>query len=57
MSHRVTRRNLLAVTAGGLAATTVPLGGASANDLTEGVLEGPSGNAVLNGVAVQVEAA
>ncbi len=32
MSHRVTRRNLLAVTAGGLAATTVPLGGASAND-------------------------
>lgn len=32
MSHRVTRRTLLAVTAGGLAATTVPLGGASAND-------------------------
>lgn len=32
MSHRVTRRNLLAVTAGGLAAATVPLGGASAND-------------------------
>ncbi|WP_428676350.1 Bug family tripartite tricarboxylate transporter substrate binding protein [Reyranella sp.] len=32
MSHRVTRRNLLAMTAGGLAATTVPLGGASAND-------------------------
>lgn len=32
MSHRVTRRTLLAVTAGGLAAATVPLGGASAND-------------------------
>ena len=32
MTHRVTRRTLLAATAGGLAATTVPLGGASAND-------------------------
>ncbi len=31
--------------------------GASANDLTETVVEGPSGNAVLNGVAVSVEAA
>jgi anaerobic selenocysteine-containing dehydrogenase len=45
----------------GLAGTRLTVangvGGASANDLTEGVLEGPSGNAVLNGVAVQVEAA
>ena len=32
MTHRVTRRTLLAATAGGLAATTVPLGGASANE-------------------------
>jgi len=32
MSHRVTRRTLLAATAGGLLATTVPLAGARAND-------------------------
>lgn len=32
MSHRVTRRTLLAATAGGLAATTVPFAGARAND-------------------------
>ena len=32
MTHRVTRLTLLAATAGGLAATTVPLGGASANE-------------------------
>ena len=31
--------------------------GVSANDLTACVVEGPSGNAVLNGVAVSVEAA
>jgi anaerobic selenocysteine-containing dehydrogenase len=31
--------------------------GASANDVTECEVEGPSGNAVLNGVAVSVEAA
>ncbi len=31
--------------------------GASANDLTECVVEGPSGNAVLNGVMVDVAAA
>ena len=36
-------------------ATEVP--GASANDLTACVVEGPSGNAVLNGVAVRVVAA
>lgn len=32
MTHRVTRRYLLAATAGGIVATTVPLGGASAQD-------------------------
>jgi tripartite-type tricarboxylate transporter receptor subunit TctC len=32
MTHRVTRRNLLAVTAGGLAAATVPFAGAGANE-------------------------
>jgi len=32
MTHRVTRRNLLATTAGGLLATAVPLAGASAQD-------------------------
>ena len=32
MSHRVTRRTLLAATAGGLAATSVPFAGARAND-------------------------
>lgn len=32
-------------------------GGVSANDLTVCVVEGPSGNALLNGVAVSVEAA
>ena len=33
MTHRVTRRNLLAATAGGLAATAVPVTGASAQDV------------------------
>lgn len=32
MTHRVTRRNLLAVTAGGLAAATAPFAGAGANE-------------------------
>jgi tripartite-type tricarboxylate transporter receptor subunit TctC len=32
MTHRVTRRNLLAATAGGLLATSVPLAGANAQD-------------------------
>lgn len=32
MTHRVTRRNLLAATAGGIAAATVPLAGARANE-------------------------